>query len=71
MSVQTLNPGQTYVHGKDPATARALLDACDRVGVDRTVPHATDSGFIVPDAVADEWERDTNTPTWAPEGSRF
>ena len=69
MSVDIL-VGQTYVHGRNPETARALLLACDRLGVDRTVPAATDSGFIVPDAVADEMERG-DAPQWAPSGARF
>lgn len=62
--------GQTYVHGKTPENATRLLEACDRLGVDRRVPHAVDSGFIVPDAVADEFDRE-DVPEWAPAGARF
>lgn len=49
-----LRPGEVFINGKDPETARALIAASNDVGLDpalsvRTAAH----GFIVPDAVAD------------------
>lgn len=47
--------GETFVQGKDQATARMLLAAADDLGLDRsTSVRTTNHGFIVPDAV---WER--------------
>lgn len=45
---------ETYVHGKDPSTARALLAAADSLGLEALVVRTVTGGFIVPDAV---WER--------------
>lgn len=46
--------GETYVHGRDPETARRLLAAAEAVGQPQFVVRATETGFIVPDAVWDE-----------------
>lgn len=46
--------GTTHVMGKDRATARALLAACDRLGVDQAEVRTNAHGFDVPDEVADE-----------------
>lgn len=46
--------GETYVHGRDSGTARRLLAAADKVGQPPFVVRATETGFIVPDAVWDE-----------------
>lgn len=46
--------GETFVNGKNAETARALLSAAERVGLDPAlVVRTTQSGFIVPDEVAD------------------
>lgn len=50
MSIQ---PGETFVEGRSPETARALLDACDRVGVPQETVRTSIAGYYVPDAVAD------------------
>lgn len=48
--------GETFVSGKDPETARGLLDAADAIGADRkTDVRAVTGGFIVTDAVYDRW----------------
>lgn len=44
---------ETYVHGRDPETARLLLAACDRLGLPQFVVRVTDTGFLVPDQVWD------------------
>lgn len=54
--------GTTYVHGKDPATARILLNAATRAGVPQDTVSVTDGGFIVPDAVWDVAEADLSAP---------
>lgn len=46
-------PGQTFVQGKDQETARRLLDAAARVGVDVQEVRTVNGGFVVPDAVWD------------------
>lgn len=63
-----LQLGETHVYGKTRDNAVALLDACKRLGVPREVVRATDSGFIVPNAVADEVSL-AEAPGWAPEGA--
>lgn len=50
--------GETFVNGKDRGTARALLDACDRLGVTRQVVRSARGGFIVPDEVWDAVRQD-------------
>lgn len=45
--------GETFVWGRDPKTARALIDAAERAGVDPQSVRTTRDGYIVPDAVWD------------------
>jgi hypothetical protein len=51
--------GETFVWGRDSKTARALLDAAARVGIDPQTVRTTRDGYIVPDAVWDAMQ-DTN-----------
>lgn len=46
--------GETFVQGKDRETARALLDAADRLGVEHIEVKTVNRGFIVPNAVWDD-----------------
>lgn len=48
-----LRPGWTFVNGKNPETARALLAAADRAGVSQDLVRTTHTGYTVPDEVAD------------------
>lgn len=50
--------GETFVNGKDQETARGLLDACDNLGVTRLLVRTSARGFIVPNAVYDEYAND-------------
>lgn len=59
-----VNLGETYIHGLDRKTAQAIFAAVAELGADPRVVRATDSGFVVPNAVADELERMT-MPRWA------
>lgn len=63
--------GQTFVWGKDRATARALLDACDRLGIDQHVVQTQEEGFVVPDAVADEAQSEIAAGAAPPPGQEF
>jgi hypothetical protein len=45
--------GETYVHGRDPGTARMLLAAAEQAGLPSFVVQTTTTGFIVPDPVWD------------------
>lgn len=45
--------GETFVQGKDRATARALLDAAAALELDPSVVRAVTNGFIVPNPVYD------------------
>lgn len=48
-----IKPGQVYVAGTSPSTARRLLDAARRVGLDpKLAVRTTEGGFVVPEAVA-------------------
>lgn len=49
-----MQPGETFLWGRDSATARVLLAAAEEVGLDAYVVRTTDTGFIVPDAVANQ-----------------
>lgn len=53
-------PGETMVQGKTQATARALLDAADALGLDRNVVRSVTGGFIVPNEVYDAAENTLN-----------
>jgi hypothetical protein len=47
-----LRPGQTFVPGATAKTARRLLDAAAKAGLDpKTAVRTTEGGFIVPEAV--------------------
>jgi hypothetical protein len=50
--------GETFVAGKDQATARALLAACDTLGVQRWSVRTGARGFVVPNAVYDQYASD-------------
>ncbi|UQS95167.1 hypothetical protein Pam4_24 [Pseudanabaena phage Pam4] len=45
--------GETFVQGKDQATARALLAAAEDLGIDPLAVRTVSRGFIVPNAVWD------------------
>lgn len=45
--------GETFVQGRDPKTAQALLAAADELGLEALVVRAVTHGFIVPNAVYD------------------
>lgn len=45
--------GETFVWGRDKATASALLAAARSIGVDPHSVRTTRDGYIVPDAVWD------------------
>lgn len=50
-----IRKGETFVWGSDRNTARALLGAAERLGLDPAYSvHFVGNGFRVPDAVADE-----------------
>lgn len=55
-------PGETFIQGKTPETARALLDAADAVGLDRQVVRSVTGGFIVPNEVWDYAEQQQYGP---------
>jgi len=46
----TVNEGEAFVAGLDPETARKLLAAADKAGLDPAVVRAVpgDGGFVVP-----------------------
>jgi hypothetical protein len=47
----------TNIDGRSRATAEALLAAADKVGVERYEVRTTIRGYVVPDAVATEYQR--------------
>jgi hypothetical protein len=53
--------GETFVAGKDQATARALLAACDAEGMQRWNVRTGAHGFVVPNAVYDRYASDQAT----------
>lgn len=57
-TLDRLMVGETYVSGKDQATARALLDAAAALGLPSLVVRTAARGFIVPDAVYDRYAND-------------
>jgi hypothetical protein len=65
-----LRIGETFIYGHTPDQARAICEAARVLAVDITAIRTTDAGFIVPDAVADEFNR-MQAPTWAPEAAVF
>lgn len=62
--------GETFIYGLDQPTARLLMTACGNIGVDRQVVRTTDIGFIVPNEVADEYER-MQMPEWSDKEAVF
>jgi hypothetical protein len=50
----TVNEGEAFVEGADSDTAKALLEAAEKAGLDPAVVRysAGDGGFIVPEALA-------------------
>lgn len=65
-----LELGQTYLDGHARETAERILTACETLGVPPLKVRTTDSGFIVPNEVADELER-MSVPAWAGESAVF
>lgn len=53
-------PGETYVAGKTQEVARALLDACDQLEMNRQVVRTVTGGFIVPNEVYDQYAAQTH-----------
>lgn len=54
----TPDEGETFVAGKDPETARALLEACRALGMQTWNVRTGARGFIVPNAVYDRYADD-------------
>ena len=54
----TPDVGETFVAGKTPETARALLAACDTLGMARFNVRTGARGFVVPNAVYDQYADD-------------
>lgn len=54
----TPDMGETFVAGKDQATARALLDACAALGMQAWNVRTGAHGFVVPNAVYDRYASD-------------
>lgn len=50
--------GETFVAGRDKPTARALLAACDALGMQRWNVRTGARGFVVPNAVYDQYASD-------------
>jgi len=65
-----LNLGETYIDGHSSEKAQKILAACDTLGLPLLQVRTTDSGFIVPNEVADELER-MSVPAWAGESAVF
>jgi predicted ATP-grasp superfamily ATP-dependent carboligase len=65
-----LAPGTTYISGQDREMGKRIFEACDNVGVSPRLIRTSDSGFLVPDAVADEVER-LGLPEWADKEAVF
>jgi len=61
----TVRIGETFIHGRGREQAQAVLTAAAAVGVEPRRVRATDTGFIVPNEVADELGRTTNVPAWS------
>ncbi len=55
-----LRPGETRFEGQDRATAKALLEAADEVGMDAHVVRLVDGGFVVPTEVAEAAQLDNH-----------
>lgn len=54
--------GWTYIEGRDGYRARALLMAADDVGLPQESVQAQRGGYLVPDAVAEAYEKGQATP---------
>lgn len=52
----TVNEGEAFVAGTDAETAKKLLDAAQKAGLDPSVVRVSpgDGGFIVPEELADK-----------------
>lgn len=50
--------GETFVSGKDQPTAQALLAACRALDLPTMLVRTTASGFVVPNAVYDQYAND-------------
>jgi hypothetical protein len=50
--------GETFVAGKTPETAQALLAACRTLDMPTLLVKTTASGFVVPNAVYDQYAND-------------
>lgn len=58
--------GETLIYGRTPDTARTVVSAARACGVPVTRIRSVDVGFIVPNAVADKINEDSQ-PTWSDE----
>ena len=59
-----LTVGTTYIPGHDREVGRLIFQACESLGINPRLVRTSDSGFIVPNEVADEIER-LGMPEWA------
>lgn len=66
----TVRVGEAFIYGRTRDNARAILAAANRVGVDQRAVRTTDTGFIVPASVADEFERGGD-PNWVAQDAVF
>ena len=57
----TVNEGEAFIAGADKDTARRLLEAAEKAGLDPSVVRASEGGFIVP-ADLDKPAKDTSAP---------
>jgi hypothetical protein len=50
----TVNEGEAFVAGDDPQTAKGLLEAAEKAGLDPSVVRLAsgDGGFVVPEELA-------------------
>lgn len=50
----TVNEGEAFVAGNDPETAKGLLEAAEKAGLDPSVVRLApgDGGFVVPEELA-------------------
>jgi hypothetical protein len=62
--------GETFIYGRSKDRARRLLEACERVGVDRKLVRSTDDGYVVPNVVAEELEA-MDVPAWSEDRAVF
>lgn len=64
-----IREGLTYVPGRGTQTAKALLEAADKVGAPRESVKTQLRGYIVPEAVATEYSKPKRLPTRSKKGT--